>query len=265
MNLRSSPLSRAYSPRRILSMASLRWRVIDPDDLRPRCSRPPQLLRHILFLQRLDRLPVQRGLPGHIPDRLDPAPAPHPEGKPLRVEGIVGETLQTLLLHFPTAPTIKPGGPPHRARRDDLRRKGPAPGASCGRKTSDALGRRPRNAFLPPALQSEHQGVRISKNPGNPAFNPEAGKPVYVPQVFDFSHEGCISHSFAETNGANSYRKKTCRNLSTYFTHSVGRRPRKHKRNGEQNSPIRRLFFRNDRARNEGLPVEKGRLTTGCQ
>lgn len=82
--------------------------LVDPDDLRPRRPRPSQLLRHVLFFQRLDRLPVQMRLPGDIPDRRYTAPAPHPEGKPLRIEGIVGQPVQKLLFHLPAASAVYP-------------------------------------------------------------------------------------------------------------------------------------------------------------
>jgi len=78
--------------------------LVDPDDLRTRRSRSPQLRLHVLLLQRLDRLPVQVGLPGDIPDRRDTAPASHPEGKALRIKRVVGQPLQALLLHFPATP-----------------------------------------------------------------------------------------------------------------------------------------------------------------
>src|SRR5208337_3172238 len=64
---------------------------VDPDDQRPRRTCSPQLLRHVLLLQRLDRLPVQMGLPGNIANRRDTTPPPYPEGKTLRVKGIVGQ------------------------------------------------------------------------------------------------------------------------------------------------------------------------------
>ena len=93
---------------RIRSLTTIRYvcplrigQLVDPDDLRPRRSRSPQLRRHVLLLQRLDRLPVQMGLPGNIANRRDTTPPSHPEGKTLRVKGIVGQPLQTLLLHLP--------------------------------------------------------------------------------------------------------------------------------------------------------------------
>ena len=82
--------------------------LVDTDDLGSRRPGPPQLLRHVLLLQRLDRLPVQMGFAGDISNRGHATSPTYPEGKPLRVEGMVGQPLQALLLHLSAASAEDP-------------------------------------------------------------------------------------------------------------------------------------------------------------
>jgi len=75
--------------------------LVDADDLRRRCPRPPELLSHVLLLQLLDRVPVETSLLRHILNRHRPAPSPYKERESLRVKRIVGEPIEFLLPHLP--------------------------------------------------------------------------------------------------------------------------------------------------------------------
>src|SRR5208337_2721413 len=77
---------------------------VDADHLRAGRPGPSQLLAHILHLQRLDRLPIEAKFASHIPDRRGPTAAADVVGKPLGVEGVVGQPGQLLLLHGAAAP-----------------------------------------------------------------------------------------------------------------------------------------------------------------
>ena len=72
----------------------------------PGAGRPgsAQLLAHVLLLQRLDGVPVEAQLLGHVPDRRGPTAPAHVEGEALGVEGIVGQEGEPLALHRATAP-----------------------------------------------------------------------------------------------------------------------------------------------------------------
>lgn len=78
--------------------------LVDPNDRWGRGAGAPELLLHVLHLERFDRLPVQVRLARHILNRRGPAATPHEEGESLGVERGVGEEVQPLLLH-PAAPT----------------------------------------------------------------------------------------------------------------------------------------------------------------
>src|SRR5256712_5031026 len=84
--------------------------LIEPDHAGTGRPRAPQLLAHVLLLQRLHGVPVEPQLLGHIPNRRGPAAPAHVEGEALGVEGVVGQELEPLLLHRATAPT---GHTPH--------------------------------------------------------------------------------------------------------------------------------------------------------
>src|SRR5208337_2717935 len=148
---------------------------VDPDDQRPRRTCSPQLLRHVLLLQRLDRLPVQMGLPGNIANRRDTTPPPYPEGKTLRVKGIVGQPVQTLLLHLP-APSAPNSANLH------LQPNTPIPAGKISHPTNLAIVKRPvrtsadsANRFFPRRrrLRTTAYGspntpatLRSARNPG---------------------------------------------------------------------------------------------------
>ena len=63
--------------------------LVEPDDPGSQRPGPPQLLAHVLLLQRLDGVPVQPQLVSHIPDRGRPTAPPHIDSKAVGVEGIV--------------------------------------------------------------------------------------------------------------------------------------------------------------------------------
>src|SRR5712691_1668592 len=84
--------------------------LVEPDHPWPGRPGATQLLAHVLLLERLHGVPVESQLLGHIPDRGRPTAPSHVEGEALRVEGIVGQKREPLLLHLATAPT---GHAPH--------------------------------------------------------------------------------------------------------------------------------------------------------
>ena len=75
---------------------------VEPDD--PGAGRPPapQLLAHVLLLQRLDGVPVEAQLLGHVSDGRGATAPAHVEGEALRVEGVVGQEGEPFLLHRAT-------------------------------------------------------------------------------------------------------------------------------------------------------------------
>jgi hypothetical protein len=56
---------------------------------------------HVLLLEILHRVPVEMQLLGDVLDRRGPTTTAHIEGKPFRVERVVGEERQPLSLHLP--------------------------------------------------------------------------------------------------------------------------------------------------------------------
>ena len=75
--------------------------LVDADHLGSRCARFRKLPRHVLLLQRLDRVPVEVQLLGNVLDRRGPAAPAHVMGKTLGVERVVGQEVQLLALHAP--------------------------------------------------------------------------------------------------------------------------------------------------------------------
>ena len=81
---------------------------VDANRLRPRRARFGQLRRHVLLLQRLDGLPVQMELLGHILDRRRPAAPSDVMGKALGIEGIAGQEVELLAFHFAAMLAVNP-------------------------------------------------------------------------------------------------------------------------------------------------------------
>ena len=84
--------------------------LVHAQQLGPRCPGPAQLLPHVVFVQLLDRPPVQVQLPCDGLERRGAAPAADEEGKALGVKGIVGSPGQFLLFH--RAAVVTPHTPP---------------------------------------------------------------------------------------------------------------------------------------------------------
>ena len=82
--------------------------LVDADDLRPGGAGAPQLLAHVLLLERLDRVPLQLQLLGDVLDSRGTAPPPDVERESLRVAGIVGQEVETLALHRAAAAARDP-------------------------------------------------------------------------------------------------------------------------------------------------------------
>ncbi len=77
--------------------------LVDADRLGTGSTRLGKLRRHVLLLQRLDRIPVELQFLGNILDRPRAAAPPHVMGKALGIERIVGEERELLALHFAAA------------------------------------------------------------------------------------------------------------------------------------------------------------------
>ena len=82
--------------------------LVDADDLRPGRAGAPQLLAHVLLLERLDRVPLQLQLLGDVLDGRGPAPPPDVEREALGVAGIVGQEVEPLALHRATGAARDP-------------------------------------------------------------------------------------------------------------------------------------------------------------
>lgn len=80
--------------------------LVDADALRSGGSRASQLRSHVLLLQFLDRMPVERELLGHVLDRRAAAAPADVIGESLRVKRVVGEPVQPLALHSAARPAI---------------------------------------------------------------------------------------------------------------------------------------------------------------
>lgn len=86
-----------------VSMASLDRDFINPDHHWPRYADAPQLLSHVLLVELLDRLPIQRQLFCHVLERRHAAPPTDIRRKPLRVKGVARNPGKSLLLHRTTS------------------------------------------------------------------------------------------------------------------------------------------------------------------
>jgi len=90
--------------------------LIDADRLRSWLPGAGELDLHVLLLQRLDRLPVEPQLLGHVADRGLPTTPADIVGKALRVARVAGQEVQPLALHRPAAAALNP---PHLQLQDD--------------------------------------------------------------------------------------------------------------------------------------------------
>jgi hypothetical protein len=80
--------------------------LVDANHLRTRRARTLELGFHVLLVQRLDRVPVQRQFLRHLLDRRAPAAPSDKAGKALGVERIVRQKVEPLPLHLATTPAI---------------------------------------------------------------------------------------------------------------------------------------------------------------
>jgi hypothetical protein len=80
--------------------------LVDADAARTRCASARQLRPHVLLVQFLDRVPVQMQPGSDILDRGTATPSADVVGKPLGMERVVGQKLQTLALHGPALPAV---------------------------------------------------------------------------------------------------------------------------------------------------------------
>jgi hypothetical protein len=82
--------------------------LVNTKDLGSRMTRTLDLLTHVLHLEGLDGLPIEKVFLGHILDRRVSAPSTNMKGEALSVEGIIGQPVKSLLLHSLAAPAGDP-------------------------------------------------------------------------------------------------------------------------------------------------------------
>src|SRR5260370_14797677 len=82
--------------------------LVNPDHLRTRRAHALELSFHVLLVQRLDRVPVQRQFLRHVLDRRPSAPPPDKVGKTLGIDRIVRDELDPFLLRTATPATSDP-------------------------------------------------------------------------------------------------------------------------------------------------------------
>src|SRR3974390_3066649 len=93
-----------YDP---VAMALADRNLVDADHLRTRHPHPLELGLHVLLVQHLDRVPVQRQLLRHVRNRRLPAAAPDKIGEAFGVERIVGQKVEPLPLHLAAVAAIE--------------------------------------------------------------------------------------------------------------------------------------------------------------
>src|SRR5262252_831834 len=71
-------------------------------------TRTLDLLTHVFHLKRLDGLPIEKVLLGHIPYRRVSTASTNMEREALGVEWILGQPVEPLLLHPLAAPEVDP-------------------------------------------------------------------------------------------------------------------------------------------------------------
>src|ERR1700730_6910543 len=82
--------------------------LVDADHLRPGRAHALELGFHVLLVQRLDRVPVQRQVLSHVLDRCRPTTLAHIVCKTLGVERIVRQKIEPFLLHLATTAALEP-------------------------------------------------------------------------------------------------------------------------------------------------------------
>ena len=81
--------------------------LVDPDHLRAGRASARELGLHVLHLQRLDRVPIERQFLRNVLDRRLPATLPDKIGKALGVERIVRQKVEPLPFHLAAVAAIK--------------------------------------------------------------------------------------------------------------------------------------------------------------
>src|SRR5215470_10093571 len=71
-------------------------------------TRPLDLLAHVLHLERLDGLPIEKVLLGHVPYRRVSTASTNVKAEAFGVEWILGQPVKPLLLHPLAAPAVDP-------------------------------------------------------------------------------------------------------------------------------------------------------------
>src|SRR5947209_5731201 len=82
--------------------------LVDADHPRRGRTGPTQLLAHVLLVQLLDRMPIERELLGHLLDGGIAAAPADEVGEPLGIERIVGEPVQPFAFHAATPGALDP-------------------------------------------------------------------------------------------------------------------------------------------------------------
>src|SRR5262245_56988421 len=97
------PASLQVADHNPVAVPALDRHFIDPNHPRAGSPSSPQLFLQVLFLQFLDRMPIQPQFPCYRLDRGSPPPPAHVPGKAFGVQRIVGQPRQPLLFHLATA------------------------------------------------------------------------------------------------------------------------------------------------------------------
>ena len=82
--------------------------LVYANHLRPGCAHAVELGLHVLLVQRLDRVPVQRQVLSHVLDRRRPTTLAYIVCKTLGVERIVRQKIEPFLLHLATTAALDP-------------------------------------------------------------------------------------------------------------------------------------------------------------
>src|SRR2546426_5720253 len=208
--------------------------LVEPDDPRRGRPGPPQLLAHVLLLERLHRVPVQPELLGHIPDRGGPTAPSHVEGKAFGVEGIGRQKGGPLLLRRATAPA--PHAPNLAVEVDAQVAAGGIPDAPSRAVVPPALPlpAGPTGRFFDRRVRVKDAGVGIAEDPGDGRVGSEPGKAIRIPPAAAVVVElACADHArFSRCLPSVSVRAQSgfSHRQPPVFTHSLPRRANKRRR-----------------------------------
>jgi hypothetical protein len=85
-----------------VAVASADGDLVDTNGLGNWLTGPTELFAHVLFVQLLDRVPIQEQFFGHCLDGTVPTASAHEEGEPFGEKWIVGQPVQAFSLHGDT-------------------------------------------------------------------------------------------------------------------------------------------------------------------